>query len=337
MKTLTFVQKIIAFCMHALGAVKFWQPDAPLVIQGYTFLKRTTVAGKTPFFTALYKNNEDKIVHIKASNRHPLNIHFHNLRHEAAMLSLLSNLKPFKMGNLSVSAPRFIKTITTGTHLCVVTEQAKGNSLKQTTPAAQLTLHTCCTAYLSYAYQKLWGKMTFIPYKGRRYYLSTLPLIMVLATITHPKHRSLILKACKVLFQNAYLFFSSQQISLVHGDLHVDNIFVDHNRITILDLGQLMRTFKEYEFVTSFSSIRNKEVFNTSLLNRFLKVSDPAEFKYRTLLILLCSLHNLTSGAASENNEWYLFLLDKVLKLHTKKSQKEQMRIPNFRLRRIAV
>ena len=151
------------------------------------------------------------------------------------------------------------------------------------------------------------------------------------------RERRLILRAAYELLVNAYVMFSQKNITLVHGDLHVENILVDSNRITVLDMGQLMRTFSEYEYVTTFSSIRNKELFNQTLLGRFTQVEDANSLRYRLLLIILCSLHNLTSGAPQKNNDWYLYLLRYGL-TKLKKIPTQPMRIPNNKiLQRIAL
>jgi len=337
MNILYFIQKLIAFSIQAVDGLRFWQSPEPLIIPGYTYIKTTRVNSKSPFFTATYKDVHKKLVHIKACNRHPMNLHYHNLQHEARMLSLLNKIKPYKTNGITVSAPKLLRTLYTPTHFCVVTLSASGNSLSQASPSALLTLHKYSTAYLHYAYSELWKKMSFIPYKGRRFYISTLPLITFLAFWSHPRERRLILRAAYELLVNAYIMFSQKNITLVHGDLHVENILVDSNQITVLDMGQLMRTFSEYEYVTTFSSIRNKELFNQTLLGRFTQVEDANSLRYRLLLIILCSLHNLTSGAPQKNNDWYLYLLRYGL-TKLKKIPTQPMRIPNNKiLQRIAL
>lgn len=296
----------------------------PKNFEDYKYLKDLRTFPKQSFAVGLYENkNGDKVVMKKWSGKIP-NTHYYNLKHE---INIYKTLSKYINSQSDVSFPSYKFSEEKNNSMTLVTEFFSGKSLKNYKgQLKQGDIYDKCVMFINEIGEKLNSEdRARIRARSPKSYLLLYPILFTAAFYQNPKMIRSHFRSLLLFIKYSYLLRRNTKFSLVHGDLHQENILINGSKIKIIDLEQVMFTYPEFELATALGSMHNSFEFSQQILLKTedLFKEDSLRHRYFTLMSIFCMTYNFTEKLKVENLKSYKRLLDFVFVLNDKSKSKQ--------------
>lgn len=219
----------------------------------------------TNYGIGIYKDNKGKKVFIKTWKGKTKNFPYYSLVNEYNMAKVLSNVIS-KSKKSKFKVPKPIGYLKTQNYLSIIFEYVDGKTLSRFSVKKQADVLSKAINFLNALSPLIienYGE--YIKKRGWIFYLASLPAIFLYAFTLERENKKTILYS----FLKAYLYSLSvlkKKLTLAHGDLFPDNIFVSKSQYYILDCEHMRYTLSEYDL--NHLSIIKKD---TNLLRQILR------------------------------------------------------------------
>ena len=242
------------------------------------------------FGTGMYTDKKGKKFIVKFwSGNHP-DACYYLLQRE---IKFLSDINKISKNSKEVLFPVFVRSDITHHGLTLVTQHFKGHP-----NGSYIKAHNFL--------QRLPVNLS-IPSKSRWYFIILFPIIWVISALRHWYHLPLFIQSFFTFWANSPSLINRDKAVFVHGDLHPDNLLTDGKRIMILDVGQSMYTYPEFEIASTLACY----TIDSKLRNKLLSFSNTPVFK---TIGIFCAAYNLTRPTSSVHTQVLFDLLKVCLK-----------------------
>lgn len=296
--------------------------EAPLKIGEYSFckyLKSTT----HPFALGLYQNQKGKKAVAKIWQGKRKDLHYFALYHESNVYNILSKVQNRSLKRLpaklkGISIPSYIATIKDKDRLILLREFVAGKQLKSLNDTKkQVKYYNKCVGYIRNLGESCTAlERSLITSKSAKNFLTLFPFILIVALFKNPIIFLEILKGARVFLANSSKLLQHKTNTLIHGDLHPENIIVNGNKIKILDLEQTFFTYPEYEFAVTLTCNSIPKIFIRELGEKVSRKEqqEPKFLGYFLALLANCVIHYLTGNLNKEKIDLYSKILNSMSK-----------------------
>jgi thiamine kinase-like enzyme len=310
--------KLVCICIDT--CVSFFYPKEknvtlPKRIGLYAFVRNLRSKKSYPFAIGLYRNSQGTPVVAKKWQGKRKDIHYFELSRELLVLSVFERMRR-RIGtklpsefNL-INTPHVTAVVRTRDSFIILTSFVKGRKLLEY-PSVRTQFETYLRAK-SYI-QFLGGyasndEKAAIGEKKIPQFMFQFPMILAASIFQRPKLGIDSIRGALYWIMSTS-FSKGKNTTLVHGDLHPENIIVSNKQTTIVDVEQTLFTYPEYEVISGLSSVIAPLGFLQMLSKHYIE-SDIYSRKMLGLCAVECSIHNLTSPLSSRHiNRYHSMLL----------------------------
>lgn len=266
----------------------------PVKIQNYSLVKVLS-AKSFPFGTGLYKNALGKEVVIKVWIGKSKNIYYFNLVHQIDMMRVLTaaqkRLSVSQKNNFAI--PRYVHSIVEPNKVILIMEKADGKPMENIKHAnAQFAIYKKCLIFMRNLSKTLTKtEREVITTKSVWDFLFLYPFILFTAILVQPELLATLVKGLPAFLRGIPELVKIKPNTLVHGDMHPDNILVQDHKFYLIDVENMRLCYKLYEPVSTVSLKGNTDKFKQLVIDRYLL---PAAHKATASLIVNNATHNLS-------------------------------------------
>lgn len=324
---LTILHYIFPSYVYSLLADKFINEHKkvllPKKIGKYIFIKNLRENKTYPFAIGLYKFNKQKYV-AKIWMSKWKDTHYYELEHEINTLKILKSIEnrlKLKEKSFFRVSP-FIESIKKDNYLVMMSSYVSGKPLtKIINVKKQIKIYFGAVNYI-----KLIGRHCSSTEKIKlrvrniKFLSIIFPIIFTIALIKRRSVYKLLFNALKKYLINISSSINWDNLVLIHGDLHTENIYLSKKNYYIFDFEQTMFSYPQYEIAATLSSLRSNSLFLKLMLSKvrlFCKKDVDYQKKMETILIQ-CSTHNLISNLQEKSINVYIRLLKSGLSIKNK-------------------
>lgn len=298
----------------------------PLDVAGYKLIHKLESQNTSPFKVGLYQDHRGKKVVIKIWQGEYKDIYYFNLVHQAECLSVLNSIHSRIHLNISskirhVRTPEMISFTDRNKQAILITEYISGQPLKNIKSAAsQIKYYQFILDYLKVISSNCSSKeIDILGKKTLSYYFVIFPIIWTVALLENPKLFILLMKLLPAYFYSGFSLKGNTDLTIVHGDLNLNNIYIKGKNIYLLDIEQLSYTFPEFEYASSLSALNTTAPFKEYIAHQIKKTAQLNQYSKRRLVfsLLNCQVHNLTWYAPQKHISWFKKLITYTLNQFT--------------------
>lgn len=195
---------------------------------------------------AIHRDNKGRKVFVKTWQGETKNFTYYSLINEYNMAKILSE-KINNTGKSKFRVPNPIGYLKTKNSLSAIFEYIDGNALSKFPIERQSIIINEAILFLDKLTPSLnKNDEKYIKKRGRFFYLFSLPLIFLYSFLLEKESKKTIFYS---LLRTYFHYFSilNKRLTLVHGDLFPDNIFVTKSQFYILDSEHMKYTLAEYD------------------------------------------------------------------------------------------
>ncbi len=296
---LSIIAQIFPWYLREIFVNRFAVPapiPLPTQYKSYKLLKSLSLKG-FPFATGLYQDNFKQQVVIKFWEGKTKNIYYFNLLHQIEVMQVLTKAQNrlAKSERFGFSLPKYIDSYKSKNRIILVMEKVIGKPLENiTSPKSQFTIYKSCLNFLSALSARLNSKeKEIVTTKSVWDFLLLYPFVLLTALIVQPKLLGLLLRGTPAFILGIPSLLKLTPDTLVHGDIHPDNILVsDRNKFSLIDVENMRLCYAIYEPVSTVSLKGNSKEFKKLVIKHYLKTS--TSLKAMVLLIVNNATHNLS-------------------------------------------
>lgn len=249
----------------------------------------------------IYENDKGKKVFIKTWQGKTKSFPYYSLINEYNMAKILSNAIK-NIGKIKFGVPNPIGYHKTQNSLSVIFEYVSGKPLSKSPFEEQSRVINEAILFLdsvSPVLDKVDEK--YIKKRGRLFCLFSLPAIFLYSFLLEKESKKTIFYSFIKTYRYSFSLIN-KRLTLVHGDLHPDNVFVSKSKFYILDSEHMKYTFSEYDL--NHLSIAKR---GTKLLSYILKMNrDFTQNKFLSFYIAIQSSIFIDSKTKQRNYFDYL-------------------------------
>lgn len=279
-------------------------PD--VIANKYFLIKDFQPEKPYPFKIGLYKDKKGRKFVGKIWKGRVKNLHYYNLINEIISTYVLSNVrrrlaKKLDKDIANIYTPSFVELIEENHSIIFVSEFMEGKEFIKLTESQRRDVYQKFKKYLRFLGDNLNKKeKDLLRIRGGLNLLLQYPLLLTTALVRRPYLAPMLFKGMMIFIKGIPNLLSIKDFAIVHGDVNYDNILVSKNRISIIDIEQLMFTLPAYEDVATISSARNTKEFSRWIIDNNLKrcISDSSYAQLFTTLLVNCETHNLTGNSS---------------------------------------
>ncbi len=262
-----------------------------------------------PYRVGLYKYRNSNVV-VKAWRGSHNSVHYFSLKREIQINKVLSKAQ-LKLKDNLVFVPSFVKEFDRTDGLFFITQYVEGNTLATFAPDAQVKGYLMARRYLRQMSNLLTtAEKKKIGVRQYGYFASMSVVLFPFAIIKNWTHKALFLKAWRK-YVTSFVGSFTDQLQLVHGDLHPENIIKSGKLIYILDMEQAMFTYSTYEDATTVSTNKTPQAIESVIMNE-MKEKGSRAF---SLMLIHINIHNMIGILVAKNGQFYRGRIKKALTL----------------------
>lgn len=278
----------------------------PKTLGEYTLMKQlsTDNSGKTA--KGMYKNSNGKYMFVKLLVANRFDYAYGTLNNELTLLSVIQevmnrnrNNLPKKYANIQVAKVAFSEILPNSITLGV--EWISGSTISKLSSKKQIAAYSLLSEYLDYLYgQMTQDEKARIAHRGIMSYILLYPIIFTRASQLHPQYRALLKRAAFTFIKLISSFIvHPPKLTLVHRDLHPENIMISKNKIHLIDLEFSVITFKELDYsVTLRHGWGRAHTVNKHFTKYLRRITSN---NLRTNLLRIGIIYHGTMGLAGSN------------------------------------
>lgn len=257
------------------------------------------------YMLALYKNGEGKKAVAKMRSAKIKGYHYYSLLNEIHIYELLNSAVERTMDRMpkqfrQMHIPQLIKKVETKDCLIALIEFIEGETAENLKPDQKIKLYLKTVDFIDFLGNQLTdAEKKQISQRTAINYILLYPLLLTKAMFTYPR-------AIPYLFRGAIFFIKSFPIvsknlryTLVHRDLHFQNIIIKDDRISLIDLQHCVFTEALHEFITTLRYRWKEDRFYTLCLSEIKnRYSKRKEFEN---LFKAYTINSVTHGLTGRN------------------------------------
>ncbi|CAN5313705.1 hypothetical protein BH10PAT2_BH10PAT2_0560 [soil metagenome] len=265
-----------------------------------------------PFATGLYKDIAGNEVVIKVWTGKGRNIYYFNIIHQIEMTKLLSDVQDrfLKENDSTFTLPRYIDSSIADHEVYLIMEKVTGDSMEEMKDSEkQFQIYTELLTFL----QKLSTYCTIterkkITVKSAKDFIFLYPIILASAMAMHPKLSLMLLKGTIYFLRGIPAIHDMKANSLVHGDLHPDNILVkDDHTFYLLDTENMRFSYPIYESISSVSLKGNSQEMKDLVISKIIQPAKNKKWHSAVSALMINNItHNLTGDIDHKSVRSYL-------------------------------
>lgn len=270
------------------------------------------------YMLALYKNSQGRRVVAKMRSAKIKGYHYYSLLNEIRIYELLNRAirrigrrMPEEFRQMHI--PKLIKKVETKDHLIALIEFIQGQPAEDCRPQEKVRLYLKTVDFLNFLGNQLTDEeKKQISQRTVINYLLLYPLLLTKAMLTYPRTILDLLQGALVFMSNLPVILKNPHYTLVHRDLHFQNIIVSSSRIWVIDLQHCVFTEMLYELITTLRyRWKEDDFYNLCLSEIKNRYRNQKEF---TNLFRAYTVNSVTHGLTGRNfsvktiNNWVDFL-----------------------------
>lgn len=268
----------------------------PFRFKKYQLIKVLSDKG-FPFATGLYKDKSNSQVVIKFWKGNIKNIYYFNLIHQIEVMQALTQAQArlTSKDHFGFSIPKFISAFYSPTQVVLIMEKVSGEALENISSATkQFAVYENCLKFLSHLSKKLTAKeKQIVTTKSVWDFLLLYPFVWTTAVIVQPKLLGILLRGAPAFFMGIPDLLRLSPDTLVHGDLHPDNILLcGKAKFSLIDVENMRLCYSIYEPISTVSLKGNSKELKKLVIKKYLKPQSGK--KAMDSLIVNNATHNLS-------------------------------------------
>lgn len=283
----------------------------PVTHSGYRFVRRLQKK-IYPFAVGYYENKKGQTIVIKVWQGFWKNRYYYDLLHEALVYKTLAAVIKRTKRKIpeqlrGIRIPSEVTLSVRSGQLILTREFVNGTLLLDSGGfATQFFQYKRCLGYLRFLSNYLTSsERKIIGEHGVFYFICMYPMLTAVAILKNPDSAGTILTGAITFFKNIPSLLSYETKTLVHGDLHSENIVKTRKDISLLDLEQMMYTVPTAEHVTTIISPKTSHPFREyvkSLLQDEINIDVRLSNSTKVVAIFYATF-NLTGSLSAENKK----------------------------------
>lgn len=218
----------------------------PEKVGNYTFVKTLHKNGsKREFTIGIYKDGSGKQAFMKSCQANLSSFAYKGLLNEVrsyiVMQKVLSRIRKRMPKDLQkVEIPKLLDLIEYEGSLYLFTEFKKGEVATKKTHAEKIEAYFLVTRFLEVIgkYMTPTEKKVFAR-RTTYQYAFLFPFLLILAIKNNPQHAIILISGVNKFLTSLVLLHRESHLSLIHRDLHFNNILINKNKVILIDF-QLM-------------------------------------------------------------------------------------------------
>mgnify|MGYP001591208065 CR=1 FL=1 len=219
------------------------------------------------FGIGIYKDTGNKKIFIKAWQGKAKDFSYYSLVNEYNMTKILSETI-IKNNKSKFRVPNPIGYLKTENSLSIIFEYIDGKPLSSFPISEQSIIINEAILFINRLTPKL-NKIDkkYIKKRGRLFYVISLPILFLFSILLERESKKTILYSLLKAYLHS-LSILNKRLTLVHGDLFPDNIFISNSFVYILDSEHMKHTFSEYDLNHLFIIKKGTKLLLNILRNR---------------------------------------------------------------------
>jgi serine/threonine protein kinase len=245
----------------------------PKQINSYLFQEEVLIEKASQRYTfGIYINDKGEKSFAKHYHGNKKSINYFFLKNELHAYKLMGDVleqnPDISEKYPNVKIPKLLGYQEDNHNLTLLIEYCTGQNLTKVDQTQKLKIYKCIFDYLQCINSKLTKKdKTSIMQRSYLYWIFLYPFVALRASVAHISAWRTILKASKVFSSNALLLTKSKNLGIVHRDLGDDNIFLNNDKIIILDFQLMSIADPILDYATTyFSAWLENKIFAKKLL-----------------------------------------------------------------------
>jgi O-antigen/teichoic acid export membrane protein len=274
----------------------------PKKLKGWSLLQELSVPNlKKPHALGIYTNQKGEKAVAKIWQGNQATLDSMALKNEIQIYKILNEVAkrvekilPPKLKEVHV--PQVLYSSVTPTKLILLTEFFEGELARDLAFSEKKRAYGLSVEFLQFLSGHLTAeeKSTISTRKGIHYIL-LFPALWLVALKNQPQLFSSFVKGAIIFLSGIPRLISSSELSLVHRDLHLHNILVGKNKIAIIDWQRCVRTYGEYEMITTLPIEWNDQSFRNYLIKYLSPVQEDNSRVLKQALLVNFAIHGLTA------------------------------------------
>lgn len=307
------------FHLIQLGLTKTETQQAlPKTIGAYSLTKELRTPGlKKPHSVGLYQSSGKNYAIAKVWYGKQTNAAKTALQNETKMFRLFHILEKrarqrLEKEQIIVRVPKILLAKETKFSYILMTEFVPGSAIRSLSTSTQKKAYRQTLSYLSVLSTMLHeSERKALPVRGKKELFLLYPLLLSTAILRQKRSAFDFIKGLPFVYMAILLLGSKKYFSLVHRDLHGENVLFGYNTITLLDVQRLVLSHPLLEYGPSLGAEWNNTEFRKIIISDLqTKLSSARNKIIAKGLLILFATHGLTAHNLPEK---YLIRYKKVL------------------------
>jgi serine/threonine protein kinase len=275
--------------------------NIPEIIDNYKFVKLLQLEKDSDIAVALYKDKNNKKVVAKIWTGQYKNYSRLTLTNEARVYESLNkatarlkNTIPVEFKKIRI--PKLIKVIDDKNSLIILVEWIEGKPSSKVDFNKRLDAYFEVNNYFEYLGNHMNAhEKAFISSRNSYSYFLLYPFLLCKAVIVNSNSFIDLIKGLIIFIKFIPTLIKSKKLSLVHRDLHFDNILINGKNIYVIDLQFCAFTYRTYELVTTLRNTWGNNKIHNYLFDKINEnYKNTATAKLIKPLIIISATHALS-------------------------------------------
>lgn len=281
----------------------------PKSIGDYSFVSKLEKIGRRKSYQlAIYRKSEGIRAIFKMRSARFKDYNYYSLKNEIILYKVLNSVierlgdcMPQRFKNLCI--PKIAHVINDNKRLGVLLEYLEGTTAQSFTVQKKIEIYLKMVDFLRFLGNNLSEyQVKLISKRSPIDFIFLYPLLVISAIFNYPKSAIHILLGVPVFLASIPYMIKDAKLSLVHRDLHFNNIVVSNEKLVLIDLQECVFSDPLYEVTTALKHSWKRDEFHTLLLREINRVGNSRR-NFKSLfkgLIVNSVTHGLTGKGSSE-------------------------------------
>lgn len=268
------------------------------------------------YLLGIYRNPKGGKAIFKMKDARIKDYSYYSLRNEIVLYEILNEVisrlsLPKRFNDIYI--PKKIDVVDDKNVLGILIEYVVGSTARKLSAHRKIQAYFKIVDFLNFLGDHITNdEKKRISKRGPLHYILIYPFLVIKAIFTYPRSAVYILSGIPLFLSAFFYMLQDRKITLIHRDIHFENILISNKKLILIDLEQCVLTDPLYEVVTTLRYCwKNNDDFYLLLLNRiFQKYSYRKNFGllFRGLIVNSAT-HGLTGNFPKEMiDSWINFL-----------------------------